>query len=214
MISRLRREMQIARLPWQTASSASISTLRMPWFARPSATARPTGAADDRYAMPVRIDTVVARRQMRGMALGDERVGLEVDIHWWLPGRARAPGATRAGSRSSMEAGGSPLSPFRYSKPTGIYPDSVIAGRFGSGLQAECEQLALARDAQAPVCAFLVRDDARRLHADRLPISCAVWPSSTPRSTSSSRLDSAGQALRSRASIRCGIPICAAPASA
>ena len=32
-------------------------------------------AADDRYAMPVRIDTVVARRQMRGMALGDEQVG-------------------------------------------------------------------------------------------------------------------------------------------
>ena len=43
MISRLRREMQIARLPWQTESSASIKTEAMPWRASPRAVDSPTG---------------------------------------------------------------------------------------------------------------------------------------------------------------------------
>jgi hypothetical protein len=129
-------------------------------------------AADDRDAMPVRVDTVVAGRQMRGMALGDERVGLEVDIHRWLPGESGST-CTRAGAacRQSKQYGsraGIRCPHSGYGKPTGIYPDSVIASRVGSRLQAEREQLALARDAQAPVRALLVCDDARRLHADRL----------------------------------------------
>ena len=43
MISRLRREMQAARLPTHTVSSASRITQRTPWFASPSASAMPTG---------------------------------------------------------------------------------------------------------------------------------------------------------------------------